>query len=58
MSLSTPTVAAPRTNLAEQVYAQLKAELAPALAPVRQRLEELEIENARLRAELAASASA
>lgn len=35
-----------------------EAELAPALAPVRQRLEELEIENARLRAELAASASA
>ncbi|MGE7471232.1 pyridoxamine 5'-phosphate oxidase family protein [Bosea sp. NPDC003192] len=35
-----------------------EAELAPALAPVRQRLEELEVENARLRAELAASASA
>lgn len=31
-----------------------EAELAPALAPVRQRLEELEAENARLRAELAA----
>lgn len=30
-----------------------EAELAPALAPVRQRLEELEAENARLRAELA-----
>ena len=35
-----------------------EAELAPALAPVRQRLEELEVENARLRAELAASTSA
>lgn len=35
-----------------------EAELAPALAPVRQRLEELEIENARLHAELAARASA
>ncbi|WP_186416787.1 pyridoxamine 5'-phosphate oxidase family protein [Bosea sp. CS1GBMeth4] len=31
-----------------------EAELAPALAPIRQRLEELEAENARLRAELAA----
>ena len=30
-----------------------EAELAPALAPVRQRLEELEVDNARLRAELA-----
>lgn len=35
-----------------------EAELAPALAPVRQRLEELEVENARLRAELAARTSA
>jgi hypothetical protein len=35
-----------------------EAELAPALAPVRQRLEELEVENARLRAELAARAPA
>ena len=35
-----------------------EAELAPAHAPVRQRLEELEVENARLRAELAASTSA
>lgn len=35
-----------------------EAELAPALAPVRQRLEELEVENARLRAELAARADA
>lgn len=34
-----------------------EAELAPALAPVRQRLEELEAENARLRAELAARAN-
>ena len=34
-----------------------EAELAPALAPVRQRLEELEVENARLRAELAARAN-
>ena len=33
-----------------------EAELAPALAPVRQRLEELEAENARLRAELGARA--
>jgi predicted pyridoxine 5'-phosphate oxidase superfamily flavin-nucleotide-binding protein len=33
-----------------------EAELAPALAPVRRRLEELEVENARLRAELAARA--
>ncbi|KUL97549.1 pyridoxamine 5-phosphate oxidase [Bosea sp. WAO] len=33
-----------------------EAELAPALAPVRQRLEELEVENARLRAELAGRA--
>ncbi|MCP4563921.1 MAG: pyridoxamine 5-phosphate oxidase [Bosea sp.] len=35
-----------------------EAELTPALAPVRQRLEELEVENARLRAELAARAPA
>ncbi|SFD05020.1 hypothetical protein SAMN05428997_116116 [Bosea sp. CRIB-10] len=35
-----------------------EAELAPALAPVRRRMEELEIENARLRAELAARADA
>jgi predicted pyridoxine 5'-phosphate oxidase superfamily flavin-nucleotide-binding protein len=35
-----------------------EAELAPALAPVRQRLEELEAENARLRAELSARAPA
>jgi len=35
-----------------------EAELVPALAPVRQRLEELEVENARLRAELAARAPA
>ncbi|KRE15596.1 pyridoxamine 5-phosphate oxidase [Bosea sp. Root483D1] len=35
-----------------------EAELAPALAPVRQRLEELETENTRLRAELAARAPA
>lgn len=35
-----------------------EAELAPALAPVRQRVEQLEAENARLRAELAARTSA